>query len=206
MHQIEFDFVRIDALLGATRTPEYMAKFPTALIPAMDDNNFYLAEGSAICIYLCEKYGWGSFYPTGTDADCIRQRARINEYLSHHHYSSRMLSVKFFRPFMLDTFSKKLWTREKAKEHEPSIFKIAKSFETTFLSQGKFISGTDHPTVADMIAYPEFAQMEQFGLVTFDEVTFPLLSKWLKSMAALPGHDDVHQTLHKVAKMGGLKA
>jgi glutathione S-transferase len=39
-----------------------MEKFPTALIPAIDDNGFYLAEGSAILQYLCEKNGYNQWF------------------------------------------------------------------------------------------------------------------------------------------------
>ena len=40
-----FEFVTMDPVKGETRAAPYTSKFPTALIPGLEDNGFYLAEG-----------------------------------------------------------------------------------------------------------------------------------------------------------------
>mgnify|MGYP003385310332 CR=1 FL=1 len=198
-----FDFIRMDPVRGDTRAPEYTAKFPTALIPGLDDNGFYLAEGSAIAQYLCEKYKWDEWWPSGSDAESVQKRAKISEYLSSHHHTSRMVSAKGFRPFIVAAFKPETkWSAETAKHNETPVLKIASRFEKTFLSQSDFVNGMNTPTIADFFAYPEYAQMSQCGLVDFSSL--PRLSAWMKRMEALPEHDDVHRALMKLAALGGL--
>jgi glutathione S-transferase len=203
MHNQPFEFERMDPVRGDTRAPKYTSKFPTALIPGLDDNGFCLAEGSAIAQYLCEKYKWDQWWPSGSDLESMQKRAKISEYLSSHHHTSRMVSAKGFRPFIVAAFKPETrWTAETAKNNEAPVLKIASKFERTFLSQGDYINGMDHPTIADLIAYPEYAQMSQCGLVDYSSL--PLLLAWMKRMEALPEHDDVHRALGKLAALGGL--
>ena len=48
MKNAPFEFVTLDPVKGDTKTAEYTSKFPTALIPGIEDNGFYLAEGNCI--------------------------------------------------------------------------------------------------------------------------------------------------------------
>ena len=203
MHALPFEFIKINPVEGDTKKPEFTAKFPTALSPGLDDNGFYLAEGSAICQYLCEKHSWEQWWPSGRDTASIQKRAKISEYLSSHHHTSRLVSAKAFRPFMVGIFTKKPWTAEVVGEHQVSVLKIAAKFERAFLERGPgpFVNGMAEPSIADLIAYPEFAQMRQCGLVDYSGL--PRMSGWLDRIQALPMHDDVHRTLFKLAPMGG---
>lgn len=199
-----FEFVSVNPVTGDTRTPVYTDKFPTALIPGMDDNGFFLAEGGAIAQYLCEKHNWEQWWPSAGDPASVRKRAKIAEYLSSHHHTSRMVSAKGFRPFIVAAFKPETkWSRETAAANEPVVLKIASKFENTFLTQGDFVNGMDAPTIADLIAYPEYAQMSQCGLVDYSSL--PRLSAWMARMEALPEHDDVHRALMKLANLGGLR-
>ena len=198
-----FLFHKVDVASGEHRKASYRDKFSTALIPGLEDNGFYLVEGSAILKYLCESNNWTSWWPTGTTLQCIQDRAKISEYLSHHHGLTRQLSITVMRPFFNATFSGKLWSENERQGHETQALKIAKRFETIFLSSGPFINGFQQPTIADLFAYPEIAQLQQCGLVDYSEL--PRLCLWMDRMKSLPGHDDVHKTLFKIAEMGGLQ-
>jgi glutathione S-transferase len=62
---MELAFERIDAGLhfGITKTPEYLAKNPNALVPLMEDGPFQLWESNVIVRYLCAKHSLGKLYP-----------------------------------------------------------------------------------------------------------------------------------------------
>ena len=62
-------------------------------------------------------------------------------------------------------------------------------FETAWLGRGgDYIAGS-HPTLADLIAYEEVAQLRFLNLLDF--APFPRSDAWLARMAKLPSHDEV---------------
>ena len=61
-----------------------------------------------------------------------------------------------------------------------------------------FIAGMSHPTIADLIAYAEIAQMQQMEILKYTDYDFPQLNPWLNAMQKLPHHDDVHRSLGKL--------
>ncbi|XXY45925.1 glutathione S-transferase [Sorangium sp. So ce269] len=62
---LHLPFERIDAgaAFGITRTPEYLARNPNALVPTLEDGDFVLWESNAIVRYLCAKHAAGGLYP-----------------------------------------------------------------------------------------------------------------------------------------------
>ena len=58
-------FERIDAghEFGITRTPEYLAMNPNALVPTIEDGALRLWESNVIVRYLCAKHSMGDLYP-----------------------------------------------------------------------------------------------------------------------------------------------
>jgi hypothetical protein len=71
------------------------------------------------------------------------------------------------------------------------------------LSQGKYINGFDLPTIADLVAYNEIAQMKQIGVCDYKSLS--VLCAWMEKMSTLPENDNVHQSLFKLGQLGGLK-
>lgn len=195
----EYEFKKVEPLNGDCRKPEYLKMFPTGLSPAINDNGFLLAEGSAILQYLCEKNNWDDWYPIGNDIESIKKRAKVNEYLSSHHSTTRSVSAILFRPFLLKVFKMGNWEDEDKKKAIDKTIKIVQSFEQIWLSNSKFIVG-DKPTIADLMAYNEIAQLSQIGLLNYEvDGNFTTLNTWMKEMRSLPFHDDVHKTLMKLA-------
>lgn len=229
MKKTPFEFITINPTIGEARTPEYRKKFPLGLIPAIEDTDttppFALSEASSIMIYLCEKYGWDDFYPTSRSNDhllaTIRRRAKINEYISHHNESTRIMTRKIIFPTMKwifsgDTpgasassvahFSNSNHDMQKTKA---AIRDVAKRFQHKFLvhdhsrSSSGFIVEGDTPTIADLLAYPDLAQIPQIMGINYKEEWQELepLSLWMDKMSKLPCHDDVHRTVNKIGKM-----
>ena len=71
---------------GQTRTPEYLAKFPTNLAPAIEHDGAYVSETNAIARYLCTAFPEkaGKFYPvdakTQAKVDMIAEYTGISLY------------------------------------------------------------------------------------------------------------------------------
>jgi glutathione S-transferase len=67
---LDIPFRRIDAggSFGVTRTPEYLAHNPNALVPLLEDGGFRLWESNVIVRYLGACYGQGGFYPQDLQA------------------------------------------------------------------------------------------------------------------------------------------
>ena len=60
----------------------------------------------------------------------------------------------------------------------------------------------ESPTIADLIAYTEYAQVVQIGVCNFSSL--PIMNSWLNNMSKLPEHDNVHKSIIKLGKFGGL--
>lgn len=204
MKKEPFTFIKIDPSTGKTRAPEFKSKFPTERVPALQDGDFLMAEGPAMMQYLCEKNNWSDFWPTDmSDSQTIKKRAKIQEYLSHHHNGARRMSIDIFRNFLTAYFGARgpmnPWTTEQQQKYAEKALQIAKEFESTFLQKSPFINGFDHPTIADILAYNEISQIEHLKIASFKDM--PVLSAWLARMRALPEHDNVHKTLFKLSEM-----
>ena len=60
---LDYEQVDIGGEFGGNDQPEYLAKNPNGLIPAIEDDGFVLWESNAITRYLCSKHGLGSLCP-----------------------------------------------------------------------------------------------------------------------------------------------
>lgn len=213
-----FEFTTINPTAGETRTTEFRSKFPLGLIPALEDTDanppFMLSEASSILIYLCEKYNWNDYYPVNTSSAVdLQKRAKTHEYFSHHNESSRMMTRKVIFPTMKWMFADNSDTKKAAApkhlSHNPNdiqqvksiIRDVAKRFEHKFLKDGNYIVG-DTPSIADLLAYPEIAQIPMIMGIQYTEwEELERLRNWLERMEQLDFHDDVHKTVVKIGKM-----
>jgi len=76
--EIGVPFAREDWGLGfqPTRSPEYLALNPNALVPVIVDDGFVLWESNTICRYLAARHGRSDLLP----ADA-RERARVEQWM-----------------------------------------------------------------------------------------------------------------------------
>ena len=225
MKKEPFEFISINPIKGDNRTTDYRAKFPLGLIPAIEDDPgdgkiLALSEASAIMIYLCDKHKWNDMYPSSNNnhnnPSNIRQRALINEYISHHNESTRLMTRKVIRPGLSGLFAAEgnlspgmahsLSAGEKDLiKLKITIRDVAKRFQHKFLvnSRGSsdFIAG-EEPTIADLLAYSDLAQIPQILGIDYDEwPELEDLRQWLDRMEQLPYHDGVHRTATKLGKL-----
>lgn len=74
--ELELPYERVDAggVFGGTRTPEYLAMNPTALIPTIREDGFTLWESNTIVRYLAAKYGAGTLWPEDPSARALAEK------------------------------------------------------------------------------------------------------------------------------------
>jgi glutathione S-transferase len=63
--QLPFERVDAGASFGITRTPDYLARNPNALVPTIEDDGLVLWESNVVVRYLCAKHADGTLYPRG---------------------------------------------------------------------------------------------------------------------------------------------
>jgi glutathione S-transferase len=79
------------------------------------------------------------------------------------------------------------------------VHQVLESLEQGWLCHDPFLAGTA-VSIADMLAYEEFAQVYMTGL--FPQVAeYAKIAAWMQRMTELPFHDEVHQAL---AELGSL--
>lgn len=185
--------------MGRKKPEDFIKSFPTGKTPAIIDGEFKMQEGAAIMTYLAEKHGMHDWWPASDGDDAaLQRRARITEYLSNHHLTTRMMAYKVFRPYMVSMLDKSfVFEQERASK---AAIEIATTFQEQWLpSNGnEFIAG-DQASIADLMAYCEIAQVSQMEIMEYQDM--PRLSEWLRAMAAVPHHDDAHKSLLKLAAM-----
>jgi len=203
LNNLPIQLSKVEPLKGDCKKADYVKKFPQGYSPGLEDGDFYLTEGASIMQYLCEKHHLSEWFPLSSSVEDMNKRAKINEYLHAHHQSTRMLSAHTFRPFMISIMDPK-YEIDVSKAQSAAV-KIATNFERIWLRHGRnnsncsYIVG-DTPTIADLLAYCELAQVTQMNIMSYKE--FPVLEDWLQRMSGLPHHDDIHQSLLKLASLG----
>jgi glutathione S-transferase len=142
---------------GATRTPEYMAKIPSSLTPAIESPELprgALWESCAIMMYLSNKHKLDSLYPT--DPGRRAQVDAANFYLVSSIYP--LLARATYEKLGFGTYAGEVATSDaddaaKAKARRDCEDALEKPFEamrTFFIGKEGFIGDGDKPTIADI--------------------------------------------------------
>lgn len=174
-------YERIDAggVFGRTKTPEFVAMNPNALVPVLEDEGTVLWESNAILRYLAAKYGDGLL--TAPD---VAARARGDMWLD---WQSTTLN-----PAMTPMFFGLV--RHKPEERDPAA--IDASRERTIalfqmvdrhLASSPFMGG-DRFTVADI---PLGCAANRFFKLPIERPSLPALEAWYATLAKRPGSQTV---------------
>jgi glutathione S-transferase len=173
---LELPFERIDAgaAFGITKTPEYLARNPNALVPTLEDGDFSLWESNLIVRYLCAMHAAGSLYPEDLHArfDAERwmdwQQTTLNG-------AGREAFIQLVRT-----------PEEKRNAHA-----IATSVAATgpllamldaHLARRRFMAG-DALTMADL---PIACEMHRWWGLPLPHPSHPNLQRWYEGIRALP--------------------
>jgi len=188
LQNIDFKYVELNPSTGETRTPEFLKKFPSHTIPAMECDGICIAESGAILLFLAEKFGWDDLYPK--DA---KIRAEINQYLFYHTVNTRQCTLVHFRPQLVFALTGK---KLEPSKNELGMFKETLRTLENLLSRGDYIV-SDRLTFADISCYCEIDQL-LLGDSLFDFSAYPNILKWAEKMKKVPLHDEVHLPLLKM--------
>ena len=73
---LEYKYVEVAVLEGATRTPEYLSMNPQHTVPVLTDGNLVITESRAAMTYLVSQHKPGQLYPV-----CAKKRSQIDQRL-----------------------------------------------------------------------------------------------------------------------------
>ena len=74
--QLPFERIDAGAAFGITKTPEYLQHNPNALVPTLEDGDFFLWESNVIVRYLAAKHSADKLWPTD-----LRKRADVDRWM-----------------------------------------------------------------------------------------------------------------------------
>lgn len=174
---------------GATRTPEYIAKFPNNCAPSIEHGDFTLSETTACMRYLCKAMPEkaGQFY-----SDDIQKAAKIDMVCDMINTGLCPFISKAVYPTLgFPSYPGDVANMDETKEHTEKSQKAAAEFILQylndkvvgiFLAKHKFLLTDEKPTIADFRLAPMLSQIK-CGVVMPER-----LNEYLKAMAEVPGY------------------
>ncbi|WP_370308646.1 glutathione S-transferase family protein [Sinimarinibacterium flocculans] len=171
---IDFRWVEVDLLRGATRTPDFLAKNPNGKVPLLElPDGRRLAESNAMLCYLAEGT---PLLPADRYA-----RAKVLEWLFFEQYSHEpfIATVRFWVHYLNEAESR----RERIAEAMPRGYAALGVMEQQ-LAHTPFLAGADY-TIADIALYA-YTHVAHQGGYTLDD--YPAIRAWLQRVAQQPGY------------------
>ncbi|XP_061625248.1 glutathione S-transferase theta-1a [Phyllopteryx taeniolatus] len=174
VNAIPFEFKLVDLAKGEQYGEEFGKISPIRKVPVMKDGDFVLTESVAILQYLAEKHA--SFLPDHWYPADLRQRARVNEYLSWQQMNLRAHGSKVF---LLKNMYPLVMGHEVPEDKMSSaveeLTQAVDVLEKHFLGESLFLCGASI-SLADLVAMAEIMQPVSSGVDVFSERT--KLSAW----------------------------
>lgn len=171
-NNIPFNDKEINVFKGAHYSEEYQKINSLGLIPAIDDDGFYLSESPTILRYLVTTRNVPEkWYPKDP-----KKRAVIDRYLDWHPSNIRGCA-KYLQALSAHLFPKGYvtWTVEDAKKN---LDLALTRLDEVFLNGKKYIGG-DEITIADL---PAASEVVQLSLVNYKLSEYPNVEGWMKRM------------------------
>ena len=170
-------------------------------LPAAEVDGVCLIESHTILRYLAEVFDApAAWYPHAYPVF----RAPIDAYLDWHHTNLRIGCATYFRAaFLLPKLQGKevdpKAVQDAVKPMEVSVHRLDK-YWLGVGGDGMYIAGRSVPSIADISAFCELAQLEVLGDAFMASLlgARPKLVAWYNAMKDLDGYDDVFAILLKV--------
>lgn len=167
---LAYDQRQVD--IAAVRGPEYRAKFPTGMSPAIEDGDVRISESSAIAQYLAGKHG--AFMPKdGVGRSLMYQALSVESSLLAPTVGGQGLFGEMFRPEAERNVRRIDELRERAQFVAGVIGKI--------LGDREYFAGAI--SIADFHMYPAVAKSLEAGV--FRDPPANLVA-WYERMTARP--------------------
>nr|AEB77874.1 glutathione S-transferase protein [Bruguiera gymnorhiza] len=196
---IDFEEIKVDLMQKKQFSPEFKEINPMGKVPAIVDGRFKLFESHAILIYLaCAFPGVADhWYP----ADLFK-RAKIHSVLDWHHSYLRRGSVGIVLNGKLGPALGLPLNPQAAAEAEKLLSSSLSKIESVWLKgSGKFLLGSNQPSIADISLVCELMQLEILDDKDRNRLLGPhkKVQQWIESTkkATRPHFDEVHKTLYE---------
>eukprot|EP00940_MAST-03C_sp_MAST-3C-sp2_P000917 g917.t1 len=187
---------------NGTKNPKYIAKFPMATIPSLEDGDVYISESHAIMCHLAEKHGW-DMYPSDP-----AKRAKINEYLHWHHRNTREITLALFAPLVRRDLK---FSPGQIAASRKMVTKVLNAIEGR-LRASRYLCG-DTATLADLSAYCEIGQCQDKFCALIDFSPYPNISRWMRDCEKIKVHQSLrthsvtnHMDFHLATRVRSEKA
>jgi len=171
------DYARhpIDLLNGEHKSPAFLQLNPFGQLPVLKSGDLVLRDSQAILVWIARQYGGERWMPRDVNDEAI-----VNGWLS-----AAALEIRL-GPYDARLAARFPWlciNAETARERSDLAFAL---YEQRL--QARDWIALDHPTVADVAAYPAISQCGDGG-ISLDG--YPALQAWVARMQALPGYVDI---------------
>ena len=172
---VEYRREPIDLLEGEHKTPEFLAVNPFGQLPVLREGEIVLRDSQAILVWIARKYGNDSWMPSDPDEEAL-----VNAWLSAAAYEIRLgpydaRLAKLFPWLCVNADT----VRERSD--------VALGLFNDRLAGRDWIA-LDHPTVADVAAFPAISQCGD-GDISLDG--YDAIETWVGRFRALPGFVDI---------------
>lgn len=168
---VEHTLVHVDLPGGEHKRPAFLALNPFGQVPVLDDDGALIADSNAILVYVALKRRLTAWYPEtpAGAAEVQRWLSIAAGQLAYGPAAARRMNL-FKAPRDL----------EGAIERAHALY----SQVEPLLASRVWLTGQDHPTLADVALYSYTDRAAEGGV---DLAAYPHVRAWLRRIEALPG-------------------
>ncbi|MGD1928979.1 MAG: glutathione S-transferase family protein [Leptolyngbyaceae cyanobacterium] len=168
---LDYEWVKVDVMKGAHKSPEYLALNPFGQVPLLIDGEMRLADAQAILVYLARQYGGDEWLPTEALplAQVVRWLSTAAGEVRQGPENARLYHI----------FGRKTINVDRAYAQAATILAQLDQH----LSQHTWLE-FERPTIADVAVFP-YVSLAPDGQV--DLSPYPHVLAWLERVRQLPG-------------------
>jgi glutathione S-transferase len=170
---LDYEWVNVDLMAGAHRSPEYLAMNPFGQVPLLIDGTIQLPDAQAILVYLARQYGGEAWLPIGP-----LPLAQVIRWLSTTAGEVRQ-GPEHARLYHLFGAGTKI-SIDRATEKSEFILNQLEQH----LSQRTWLE-FEQPTIADVAVFP-YVALARDGKINLD--AYPQVLQWIERVKQLPGY------------------
>lgn len=170
--KIEYEWIKVDLMTGAHKSPDYLALNPFGQVPLLIDGEIKLADAQAILVYLARQYGGDSWLPLET-----LPLAQVVRWLSTTAGEVRQGPENARLHYLFGATAINIERAHQKAEH--ILTQLDQHLSTrTWLE-------FERPTIADIAVFP-YVALARDGKIELD--VYPNVLAWIDRVKQLPGY------------------
>jgi len=172
---LDYNYITVDLMGGATRTPEFLSLNPQHTVPVLIDDDHVVTESRAAMAYLISQYKPGQLYPT-----CAKKRSLVDQRLYFN-------MGTFYKRFADCVIPVGFATTNTIPAEKIEALKEALMWVNQMTSCGFVLGGS--MTIADIDFMATMSSLEECGFM--DLSPYKNLVKWSSRMKSMiPKYQD----------------